>query len=833
MDFSTDSLVSHEKKKKAIDFEKITNEQSFSDILHHIFWGISSANQQEFFESLVFHLTQVLKIDYAFISQLEGDDAVNTLAGCFRGNKCDNCVYQLSNTPCEIVIKEGKYTCFDNIKKVFTNDILIQKNNIESYIGRALYDQTGKIIGILCVMSCSPLHNAKLLPKIIDIFAISAARELEKKQADQDLDKLNKTLEELVQKRTNQLEIINQNLRREIKRRKNTEFQLIKQENKFKDLVYNIDNGIILVDTEGKIKFANPAALAIFEQPLQSLLEYDFGIPIVSNKPVELEIIKAKNKTGFVEMNVTFTEWEKESVYLVSIREITERKKAEEALIKAKEEADLANQAKTEFLANVSHELRTPMNAILGFAELLKLKLKAQEPPIYEYIETIYNSSNSLLSLINDLLDINQVEAGKIELNYHGFSVRTLLTEIINIFSNQASKQQLQLLVDIQDNVPEFINFDSLRLRQILVNLIGNSLKFTSKGYIKVSLSMQNLYGNYGTLKIEVQDTGIGIKDEDKQQIFEAFIQSQGQDNYRYGGNGLGLFITQKITEFLGGTITLDSEWGEGSTFTLMFADVEIVNSTNVLQQESCEITLNDIETMTILVVDNIPEHCDLIEGYFVGTEHNLMFANQKEIAINFIKSHCVDIILMNLEFDTINNSLEVLKILRRQNKTQYTPVISMTDLPLDMAENHQTLFQGVLKQPIHYSQLVQVLSKISLEKEEPKSNIDFSLTASDYQVITNVFDLLGKLQEIEEDSWNRIRQRMILSELQTFAHDLEHLGQTYNCPILMNYSEILANYLSILDIEQLSNTLEKFPQIRVSLLDYSNCVNRDWNSQP
>ncbi|MDJ0731618.1 MAG: ATP-binding protein [Crocosphaera sp.] len=811
----------------------LSEAETFAQVLKQVLLGVSSANTDNFFESLVLHLTQVLGVEYGFISQLKSETSIQVLVGSVNGKQSEVWSYKIDTTPCKKVIQQGNFVCSGNLRQQFPDDIWLQENKIESYIGKAIYDQKGKVIGLICIMSIHSLPNLDLIAEIIDFFALSATRELEKMQAEKQLEDINQNLEKLVQARTTQLKQSNDNLRQEIQRRKKIECQLIKQEHQLRDLVYNIDNGIIIVNKEGNIKFANPAALAIFEQPLEILLDYDFGIPIISDKSVELEIIKTENKMGLVEMNVTLTEWEQESVYLVSFREITERKKAEQALIKAKEEADLANQIKTEFLANVSHEIRTPMNAILGFSELLKLKLKVNDPRLYGYVETIYNSSKALLSLINDLLDINQVESGRIELNYHRFSLRKLIKEVINVFEHQASRKKLNLLIDIKDDVPQFINFDSLRLRQVLVNLIGNALKFTTKGHIKIMISIQDIQRDYCTLNIAIEDTGIGIKEENKERIFEAFTQSKGQDNRHYSGNGLGLFITQKITEFLGGTISLESEWGKGSTFTIVFPNVEIINSMEALEEKLPQKTLGDFETITILVIDNIADNCDLIEGYFMGTEHNLFFADEQQMIINILDNYDIDIILINLKFDIINNSLALLNNLKEQNKLKNTLVISMTKLPPDMTQNNQKLFQGFLEKPLNYSQLVEVLSDVLGQKKEQTSNIAFSLTPLEYQAIHNVSDLLEKLQEIEENSWNLMRCRMVSSELKQFSQNLQHLGQTYNCQILINYSEMLANHLHAFDVEELSNTVEKFPQIRVSLLDASNCLKKDRNSQP
>lgn len=820
-DSTIHSQLSHQTNKTIIDFHKLNNIQSFSNILQNIFLGISSTQGADFFESLVFYLTQVLEIDYAFVSQLEDENAAMTLGGSFRGEKCSKCVYKFSNTPCEVVVRQGKYTCYDNLKQVFVNDDFVQKNNIKNYVGTALYDKKGQVIGLLYVMNSSPLKNKRILPKVIEIFAVSAARELEKIRTEKELETINKNLEILVKKRTEELEKTNDRLKKEIKQNKKNQLQLIKQKKKFRDLVYNIENGILILNKKGKIKFANPAALVIFEQPLQTLLDYEFGIPIINDKPVELEIIKSNNKAGIVEMNVTLTEWENESVYLVSFREITARKKAEEALIKAKTEADLANQAKTEFLTNISHELRTPMNAILGFSELLKLKLEGDDPLIYEYVDTIYNSSNILLSLINELLDTNQAEAGKIEVNYHCFSVRKFVKETMKIFSGKLSKKPVNLVINVQDDVPEFINFDSLRLRQILVNLIGNAFKFTTEGHIKVVFSIQDVNINHCNLKIIVEDTGIGIKNEDKRPIFQAFTQSRGQDNRRYKGNGLGLFITQKITECLGGMITLDSEWGEGSTFTIIFSNVEIIDSREDLEESSDHKTLNDLDTMNILVIDNVLDDYNLIKGYVADTEHNLLLANNEKRVVTLLNDYCIDIILIHLTLNNIDNDLKISKFLQQQNQTNNIPIIAITDISLNIEENNNSLFQGFLEHPIKHTQLVEVIDNVLREKEEQKNNIPFYLTASDYQKINNLSNLLQELKTIEESSWPLICRRMILSEIQEFCHCLKELGQTYHCQILVKYSEILDSYIRLFDLENLSNTLENFPQIRVRLLNY------------
>lgn len=188
-------------------------------------------------------------------------------------------------------------------------------------------------------------------------------------------------------------------------------------------------------------------------------------------------------------------------------------------------------------------------------------------------------------------------------------------------------------------------------------------------------------------------------------------------------------------------------------------------------------------------------------------------------MAVNLLNNYCIDILFIRLTLNNIENDLKTSKFLHKQYQT--IPIIAITDIYLNIKEHNNSLFQGFLEYPINYSQLVEVLSNILRQKEEQETKIEFSITASDYEKINNLSNLLQELQKIQENSWKLIRRRMILSELQQFCHDLKDLGQTYHCQILVNYSEMLASHVRFFDIEKFSKVLDNFPQIRVSLLNY------------
>lgn len=496
-------------------------------------------------------------------------------------------------------------------------------------------------------------------------------------------------------------------------------------------------------------------------------------------------------------------------------------------LERSKKAAEVANRAKSEFLANMSHEIRTPMNAILGFSDLLQDM--TADSTCQSYLEAIRSSGKTLMSLINDILDLSKIEAGKLQLSSEPINIRGLIQEIYQIFLVKAKEKGIELLVIVDSSLPETIAFDEVRLRQILFNLVGNAIKFTEKGYVKISVSSELLIKQEIQLILTIEDTGIGIAQEDQQRIFDVFTQSEGQSTRRYGGTGLGLTITRRLTEMLGGSIKLISELGKGSTFTCIFPSVIVENKTCQVININRDNNLNQFVSSTILVVDDIESNRHLIRSFFQSTKHTILEASDGYEAIQLAKNHHPDLIIMDILMPNLDGQ-EATLWLRNNPKISTIPILILTaSIMPEVRSQLQDYCQGFLTKPLVKADLVESLKSILIlspksdfESAEsftseilPETIISSPLIIQDLSILPQ---LINKLKIEEETVWPRLSQTMIMKELRQFVQRLQDLSEEYPFAILVNYVTELESQIQEFDGDNLTHTINSFPKIRSSL---------------
>jgi len=702
-------------------------------------------------------------------------------------------------------------------------ELILSIDNIQSLIIVPLVRQ-GKTIGFL---GLDAIHQEQtwdqdsvaLLRLVGEIFVNA----FDRKAAEEAVHQAHSQLEQRVQDRTAELLEANTRLTAEIAERQRGEEALRIAEHKYHSIVENAVEGIYQSTPAGRFLSVNPALAKMYgyDSPDELLHTVDnIGKQIYVDPHYRDRFVRHLEQEGVVQGFECQVYHRKGTIFWISeharavkkdddttlfyegtIQDITSRKKAEEALQLAKEAAESANQAKSEFLANMSHELRTPLNGILGYAQILR-----GDPELNEEqrsgVDVIHRSGEHLLTLINDILDLSKIEAHKLELLPTTFHFQEFLHTIVEIINVRADQANLTFHDDISDSLPLEVEGDEKRLRQVLLNLLGNAVKFTDSGHVTFSVTAHATPDIPHGYRFQIEDTGIGIAPEHQADIFLSFHQVT-DPNRPVEGTGLGLTITNKLVTLMGGTLQVHSEEGKGSRFWFTIPLQPVAQPDFATPQDPRRVVGINTGPRRILIIDDKKENRSVLSKLLKGKGFMIDEASSGQEGLTMAQEHHPDIVFMDLVMPIMDGSATT-KSMRAIPELTHTVIIALSASAFEHTRQNslQAGCNAFLPKPVRERELLQTLeTHAGIEwayAEAPQTDPRFRQGPSDMpvpprEVLQPLYELAKKGQIIE------VRKRIEAIEhldpqYERFTKELRHFTQAFH---MKQLAAFLNTYLS------------------------------------
>lgn len=487
---------------------------------------------------------------------------------------------------------------------------------------------------------------------------------------------------------------------------------IAKQEERFKKLIESNPDAIFILDENKTILFMNPAAKTILSNSSEHNLSLGEKFTIRPNSSGEVLLTTNNGEFKIFDLVQVEILWDEANAVLASLRDISDRKRIECELLSAKEQAEIANKAKSEFLANMSHEIRTPLNGIIGMLQIIQHSPTHADVPLY--VEKALSSSKRLTQLLSDILDISIIEGGKTCVACNDIIIRDFLEEIHLLFSSSADEKGLKLVFQIDPDIPAIVQGDEARLSQILLNIIGNAIKFTPRGSVSLSVGLQKKSPS-GCLNIlfTASDTGIGIPDEVLETVFQPFTQVERSYRRSYQGAGLGLSIVEKLVKALAGSVFIDSEVDKGTNVYLLLpfnqtasqgneAPVEITKQKPHEDSPSIRLLLAEDDRVSAIVA------CKMLNML----NYTVDVAKDGKEVLELLAKNEYGMILMDIQMPNMNGIEATKRIRNSSNHQANIPIIAITSYSQD--DDRQGFLEagmnGCITKPVDFEKLQRLM---------------------------------------------------------------------------------------------------------------------------
>lgn len=622
--------------------------------------------------------------------------------------------------------------------------------------------------------------------------------------------------------------------------------------------------GVLVLDSEGFILLANEAFAVLIGKTPESLIGNTTSIfqwkgsdglalaaeqfpwteslangASVRDGRIWLLDAAGKERSFLVNSSGVLQEGGKYGGVLISFDDVTQLQEKELELRRAKEEADTANQVKSDFLANMSHEIRTPMNAVLGFADLLRRKYAKGDADLSKHLQTIYANGKHLLELINSILDLSKVESGRLDLNKASCAPHEIINEVVTTLRLRAQEKGLSLRFECIGPVPEAVISDASRLRQILINLIGNAIKFTKAGSVTVTLELRSIEQS-SRLSIEVKDTGIGIPEDKLDAIFEPFVQAEHSTSRDYGGTGLGLAISRRLARALGGDIVARSEFARGSTFTVTIDPgpldaIRLLDAGEAVQRfERLDAATSSPWLFTgtrVLVVDDGEANREFLQLALEEVGIEVCTAENGHVGVDTALTQQFDAVLMDMQMPVMDG-FTATQQLRRSGFT--VPIIALTANAMKGYEQEllSAGCNGYLTKPVDIDNLLGTLARflegVSMQGFIPApSHAVRSLTSN--ASIASRFAQHPRLGIVARKFARQLPERVQgiehalrsedLEQLASLAHWLKGTAGTIGFDVLSQAAQRLEAFVKAGDLEHMVDVVHELKSLADSIV--------------